>query len=59
VEETAAPVNADELKELCERARSACEEARRLADDCYFIVSWRRMQPRYGVRPSPMLDANE
>ena len=58
VKDSAVPSTPDDVKELCQRARSACEEARRLADDYRFIISWRRMQPRYRVRPFPMMDAN-
>jgi hypothetical protein len=59
VEETAAPATVDELNELRKRAKRACDEAQQLLDDYRFIISWSRMQPRYRVRPSPMLDAND
>jgi len=41
---------------LCERARRARDEAQRLSSDYQFILSWHRMRPGSGVRPSPLLD---
>jgi len=49
------PTPAD-LAALCERARRARNEAQQLSSDYYFILSWQRMRPRSGLRPSPLLD---
>jgi len=54
------PVFADsDVAELLARARRACEEAQRLSNDYRFIFSWRRMRPRFSVRPTPMLDGED
>jgi len=59
VKETEAlPVHTD-LSELFERALRACEEARRLASDHNFIVSWGRMRPRFSARSAQMLDGED
>jgi hypothetical protein len=45
-----------ELAELYERAHRAMAEAQQLSADLRFIRSWKRMRPRSGVRPSPLLE---
>jgi len=49
------PMPAD-VAALCERARRVRDEAQRLSSDYDFILSWYRMRPRSGVRPSRLLD---
>jgi hypothetical protein len=48
-----------DVTELLERARQACEEAQRLSSDYRFIISWRRMRPRFTVRPAFLLDGED
>jgi hypothetical protein len=46
----------EDVDALCERARRARDEAQRLSSDYRFILSWYRMRPSSGVRPSSLLD---
>jgi len=49
MKETAGTPMPDDAAALCERARLACEEARRLASDRQFILSWYQIRPRNGA----------
>jgi len=44
---------------LLERARRARAEAEKLSEDYRFLFSWRRMRPRFTVRPSSMMDGED
>ena len=48
-----------DMAELLERARRARAEAEKLSEDYRFLFSWRRMRPRFTVRPAPMLDGED
>jgi hypothetical protein len=57
VEENTASVSIEvELSQLYERAHRAVNESKQLSEDFQFILWWRRMRPRPGVRPARLLE---